>query len=80
MIKDNNHRKWAISTASAVTLVALLIPGVLTMIFDFAPTDVLQSDREGVTLDQHDVIYKKPWCRLMPYLVGMWLAFWMRGR
>merc|ERR1719348_825022 len=70
-------RKWSIYVGSFVTLVALLVPGVLTMIFHFAPTDILQQDKEGVTLDQHDVIYKKPWCRAMPYIVGIWLAFWM---
>jgi len=75
-------KKWSVSVATVVTLVAMLIPGILTMIFHFAPTDILQSDNPDKpdNISQHDVIYKKPWCRTMPYLVGMWLAFWMRGR
>ena len=30
-------------------------------------------------VDQHKIIYKKPWCRAAPYVIGIWLGFCLWG-
>ena len=64
----------------SVNFIFMLIPGILTLVYDYAPTDVFQSDKNPDAPSQHDMIYKKPWCRATPYLIGIWLAMWIHDR
>ncbi|XP_023329081.1 nose resistant to fluoxetine protein 6 isoform X2 [Eurytemora carolleeae] len=70
------------SAAMFITLIFTLIPGIITWIYDFAPTDVLQGDKPGVrdADQQHNLIYKKPWSRAVPFIIGIWLGFWFNHR
>ena len=65
---------------AVVSTIFMLIPGIMTWYYDYGPTDVMQDDKNPDAPSQHDIIYKKPWCRAMPYLIGIWLAFWIHDR
>ena len=64
----------------SVTLIFMLIPGIITWVYDYAPTDVFQQDKNPDAPSQHDTIYKKPWSRATPYLIGIWMAIWIHFR
>jgi len=71
-----HNMKIFLCASFVCSMTAILIPGILTWLYNFAPTDVLQSDKPGVELDQHNIIYKKPWSRAAPYAIGILLGFW----
>ncbi|XP_076343531.1 nose resistant to fluoxetine protein 6-like isoform X2 [Tachypleus tridentatus] len=51
-------------------------PGVLNYLYDFPPSGVLNVDMER-TMDQFEKIYIKPYCRMGPYCVGIFVAYFL---
>ncbi|XP_063584823.1 nose resistant to fluoxetine protein 6-like [Penaeus indicus] len=58
-----------------ITITSLVIPGAIIYAYDLPPGDFVLGSRDE--LKYFVRVYVTPWCRASPYIVGIWLGYFI---